>query len=235
MDKNYIEQNAIDTKYLRNQLTPEQSEEFEVYLLDHPEMLEQLELDAVLGSELPDVASVKSQAVSLSSWFAPAGVVTGFLASSLCFTVFASFMLAGSPLAPAPHMYADITRGVALSDTTTLFELDQRNFEFFGKFRKDHFVLSLDTSSIPPATYRAQVSSNLAESSTVAATPAVLAETVLQIKPYQAATFTLLAHSYPPGAYKITLSKLAETDGQAYEFYFRTKVIVEGSGADNER
>ena len=52
MNKKYIEDNNIDVKYLRNQLNDEELEGFEVYLIEHPEMVEQLELDDVLKANL---------------------------------------------------------------------------------------------------------------------------------------------------------------------------------------
>ena len=47
MDIGYIEQNGIAQKYLMSKLTLEEIEAFEVYLMDHPEDIEALELDSV--------------------------------------------------------------------------------------------------------------------------------------------------------------------------------------------
>jgi len=49
MDKKYIEENEIEIKYLRNQLTEQELEEFEVYLMEHPEMVECLDLVETLS------------------------------------------------------------------------------------------------------------------------------------------------------------------------------------------
>ena len=54
MDKKYIEENEIEIKYLRHQLSEQELEEFEVYLMENPEALETLELDSVFSaSEFP--------------------------------------------------------------------------------------------------------------------------------------------------------------------------------------
>ena len=48
MDDEYISQNDIVKRYLHNKLTPEETVEFEEYMLDKAELLERLELDSVL-------------------------------------------------------------------------------------------------------------------------------------------------------------------------------------------
>ena len=53
MDDEYITQNDIVKRYLHNQLTPEETVEFEEYMLDKPELLERLELDSIFAENLP--------------------------------------------------------------------------------------------------------------------------------------------------------------------------------------
>ncbi len=48
MDKKYIEENDIAMKYLRDRLTPEETDEFETHFLADEALLEQLELDSIL-------------------------------------------------------------------------------------------------------------------------------------------------------------------------------------------
>ncbi|MEP4299102.1 MAG: hypothetical protein ABJ340_05400, partial [Paraglaciecola sp.] len=55
MDDEYITQNDIIQKYLRNKLTPEETVEFEEYIMDKPHLLEQLELDSVMVETMPNV------------------------------------------------------------------------------------------------------------------------------------------------------------------------------------
>ncbi len=53
MDNEYVESNDIANKYLRGELTAEELEDFEVYLMDKAELLEELELDMLLQQHLP--------------------------------------------------------------------------------------------------------------------------------------------------------------------------------------
>lgn len=55
MDDEYIRDKDIVRRYLRNTLMPEEAIEFETYVLDKPALLEQLELDAVLIENMPQV------------------------------------------------------------------------------------------------------------------------------------------------------------------------------------
>jgi len=52
MDRKYIEENEIEIKYLRNQLSDKELESFEGYLMENPEVLELLELDQVFSDNL---------------------------------------------------------------------------------------------------------------------------------------------------------------------------------------
>jgi hypothetical protein len=52
MDQQYIEKHDIAHRYLHGRLTPEETQEFEVYLMDNPEMVEVLEVDQLLTVEL---------------------------------------------------------------------------------------------------------------------------------------------------------------------------------------
>lgn len=55
MDADYISRHEIAKRYLQGKLTTEESVEFEEYILDKPELLEQLELDSVMVDSLPKV------------------------------------------------------------------------------------------------------------------------------------------------------------------------------------
>ena len=48
MDDRYIAENDVIKRYLKDKLTPEETIRFEEYILDKPELLEQLVVDAVL-------------------------------------------------------------------------------------------------------------------------------------------------------------------------------------------
>jgi len=52
MDKRYIDEHDIGRKYLNNQLSVDDTEAFEIYLIDNPDMVEQLELDHIMSEGL---------------------------------------------------------------------------------------------------------------------------------------------------------------------------------------
>ncbi|MFA3791539.1 hypothetical protein AB6T38_10505 [Aliiglaciecola sp. SL4] len=53
MDRDYIESNDITNRYMQGKLCAEECEEFEVYLMENSEIVEQLELDSILIKALP--------------------------------------------------------------------------------------------------------------------------------------------------------------------------------------
>lgn len=58
MDKKSIDDNEIESRYLRGSLTPSELAEFETHLLAHPDLVAQLELDRVLYRVMPQVEKV---------------------------------------------------------------------------------------------------------------------------------------------------------------------------------
>ena len=63
MDKKYITENEIDIKYLRNQLSPEELEAFEMYLMENPEMVDDLTINSVLIENIPKVDNKPSESL----------------------------------------------------------------------------------------------------------------------------------------------------------------------------
>ncbi|GAB2686956.1 hypothetical protein Q4574_03555 [Aliiglaciecola sp. 3_MG-2023] len=53
MDQEYIQNNDIANRYMQGKLCAEESEEFEVYLMENSEIVDQLELDSMLINTLP--------------------------------------------------------------------------------------------------------------------------------------------------------------------------------------
>ena len=83
MDKQYIEQFDIGRKYLKNELTPEEVIQFEEYLLDKPELIEQLELDRIAMLAMPKVSQQREQR-SLWRWWKPTYSHGMALVASVC-------------------------------------------------------------------------------------------------------------------------------------------------------
>ena len=55
LDKEMIQSGEMSERYLNGQLTPEEAAAFEDYLMDHPDLVAQLELDSVFKATLPEV------------------------------------------------------------------------------------------------------------------------------------------------------------------------------------
>lgn len=76
MDKKYIEENEIEIKYLRNQLSDKELEEFEVYLLENPEVFDSLSIEAVLVEQTSAVSS-NTKKLKKTWAFIPATLAVG--------------------------------------------------------------------------------------------------------------------------------------------------------------
>ncbi len=97
MDKKYIQENEIDIKYLRGQLAEDELEQFEGYLMEHPEYLDALELDSVLLiSEIQPSLQLQRESQTRSLWEAlarPLNSVFAMTFSVLAIAVAATFYL----------------------------------------------------------------------------------------------------------------------------------------------
>ena len=69
MDKQYMEQFDISRRYLNGTLSPEERIEFEEYILDKPEIIEQLELDRVILAGLKKQPVKTKAAVFWQPWY----------------------------------------------------------------------------------------------------------------------------------------------------------------------
>ncbi len=65
MNKEYIEQHEIAHRYLAGSLCAEEIEQFEVYLMEHPQMLEELELNSIIKTH---ASAYKPKITSTSKW-----------------------------------------------------------------------------------------------------------------------------------------------------------------------
>lgn len=94
MDKQYIEENDIAVRYLRRQLTPEETLEFEAYLIDKPELVKKLELDNVLIKNMPRVMDMFEKNKPGKNWFIRLPWQASLATIAICF-VAAQFIVLG--------------------------------------------------------------------------------------------------------------------------------------------
>ena len=68
MNADYISQHDIVQRYLKGKLTPEETVEFEEYIVDKPELLEELEVDSVMVEHLPKLKTAAQRLRPSSLW-----------------------------------------------------------------------------------------------------------------------------------------------------------------------
>ncbi|MEM7360793.1 MAG: hypothetical protein AAF431_17010 [Pseudomonadota bacterium] len=148
MDRKYIEDNEIDIKYLRNQLTPEEVEEFEVYLMENPEMVERLELDISFTTELPKNKEVLSeQEQKFLNLFSLPKIVVGLSALSILLvsSTTALFLFSRVDSGFSQIVYLSDTRSVG-KQIRPIVEVvyPQKSFEYWSQ---DKVVFVMDAPS----------------------------------------------------------------------------------------
>lgn len=85
MDKAYVDNNDVINRYLQNRLSPEEIDAFEVYFIDKPHIVEQLELNYGLLQSLPQLQwgtqhkSERKSGLFLWLWAASSSIACLFL------------------------------------------------------------------------------------------------------------------------------------------------------------
>lgn len=95
-NKQHIERQELARKYIRGKLSEQEAEEFEIHLLDKPEMIEELELDEAFYNCLPEAEERLVEKPSIWKWVTqtPVGAsiatfaCTGVISSILFFATF---------------------------------------------------------------------------------------------------------------------------------------------------
>ena len=141
MEKTYIDEHQIDQKYLRGQLTPEESAAFENYLMENETLVDQLELDTLMIQAMPQAVQPQDKTASTQRWWA--FIATPMRASLATFVVcllvfpfgYKTLFDAGEPgdqvIANIPMVYLAPVRGgditpsalIQLKSTDRYFEL----------------------------------------------------------------------------------------------------------------
>lgn len=90
MNRDDMQFDVMSNKYLRGKLTPEEAIEFENYILDKPDLVEQLEMDKALFESLPKVEFESSKASgqkerSKKYWFSIFTPLAGVMATAVVF------------------------------------------------------------------------------------------------------------------------------------------------------
>jgi DNA integrity scanning protein DisA with diadenylate cyclase activity len=226
MDKQHIEKNEIEIKYLRKQLSEEQLEEFEVYLMENPEMLEQLQLNQVLCDGVPEDQQSKSSISDLFSnirqevFKPPYQLVAGLSIGAIS----SFFVLSLGLFTPA---YIELNQVGVLSQMRSaedpwkgrsILEFPARNF---GVFSKDTFILSVPANIQLGESYRVNIYSEESGKKEIS-----LGVNELQSDQYGTLFVVLKTQSFPPGVYRLEVSPDASIGKgpNVSTFVFETKV-----------
>ncbi|MFT4928282.1 MAG: hypothetical protein ACI8WB_004401 [Phenylobacterium sp.] len=219
MDESYIEQNNIVAKYLRGQLTPEETVVFEEYLMDKPALIEQLEMESTLFRTMPQaVKSIDKQPAKKFWWFATpwwagwASFAT-LLICVLSYPLIHSILDGESDLPDAvvmvnlQHIYLSPVRG-AVNDAD--------NVPVVTPLSSDrYFEITVQTANSSAVAFEVEIKNRKTEAS-------LLAAQVIQLMDSGDIKLTLLSKVYPPGEY-ILLAAPVDGKSGPETFYFNVQ------------
>ena len=146
MDKKYIEDNEIEIKYLRNQLSSQELEEYEVYLMENPEALEEIELSVVLEGSVKTVDENTVLDKLEKYWPLKRIVSSGVVIAS----IFAGGMFIGSTFQHAELsnlneiQYLSTTRGIADDFNRVEYKFTENEF---GILSNSYFAMVISAGS----------------------------------------------------------------------------------------
>ena len=224
MDKQYIQDNEVEIEYLRNQLTPDEVEEFEVYLMENPEMVESLELIDILrekGSFDENLAEKPTSFVS--KLFNTSFLRPGFIFANLAFFTLGAFLFGGFLNPITTNQSAQIqrlehvssVRGANENTIAPTVELTEKSFQS----AKDEFILVMTAPSDDTA-FNIEL---LGEGSKV-----IEKFSEFRVNANGDIVLSLEAKSYPPGGYRVQIVSVSELKDQVfYSFPFETQMVEE--------
>lgn len=223
MDKKYIDENEIEIKYLRNQLTTEELEEFEVFLIDNPELVEQLELDSTLlnGLEVLKQNVKKPKPIFHKIFsFDMLPIMASFMSGLLVVVLFQSWFGENKTAEILSSTQIEYLSGFRSASNTTTPEitiyLDSLDLELASKKR---FVLSLDTNVEGGFSYVVEfyrVQSDQSNSINIDKIKGAISDNEGSIG------VVLKTNKYPPGKYEVRLVASNDDFDNTHSFYFRT-------------
>ncbi len=223
MDKKYVEENEIEIKYLRNQLTPEELEEFEVYLMENPEMLESVKLDSVIELALNERSTkgldvVKSKNDMFMSWLKLPALKgpAFFLVGAFIMGMFLNNIEPNSQVTRIA--YLSESRGFEKqSNAGVKFEFPMKSFNFWSR---DQLLLVIDSGLKANTEYAMQISKedkfgNLKVYSNMINRSDQLGNLIIPI----------LARKYPVGDYLIGLQKVGDNNAKHSSINYRFSMV----------
>lgn len=225
MNKEFIEQNDIAHKYLTGQLSDTELEEFEVYLMDNPSVIDDLNVEEVMSAgmsaikEPEGVARPSQPAIALPFW-QKSSIATALGSFVLGVLTMMVFNIDHGPI-NSPQIQYLVTessvRGGSDDTPPVEFEFDESSF---ARGSRDQFTLVADTTDYGGT--RHEVVINL-ESPDKKKTQVMKLEHVVPNAEGQI-VLTLNISDFSPGKYEMAISA-GEIDG-IHESRSRFKLIA---------
>lgn len=201
MDRDYIDRHDVTHRYVHGGLSAEEMAEFEVFLMDHPDVLEQVQLEQVMRTGLRTQQQEKPSAFSgrLGKWMWswPTAVATTFV-------VFMASYLALSPkeLAPnMPVMYVHEYRSA---------NLENLNAVVLDEIHHSHVLLVLQPGNMQASQFQLSIISE------VSGAPLITQQNV-SISPTGDITVPVAVNNITRGRYQVVLVPIG-SDQAAEEF-----------------
>jgi hypothetical protein len=127
INTDYINQHDVIRRYLKGKLSAEETLEFEEYMLDKPELLEQLELDSVMMEQLPNIP-MKTSLVASTWWAWWRPTYSHLVAVAACAVMTVSLFMGGN-------------------NPTTSITTASPDILYLGNYRSVQPMLSVDFSN----------------------------------------------------------------------------------------
>ncbi len=227
MDKVYIDHNDIIAKYLRGQLTPEESVAFEEYLMDQPALIEQLELDSLLIRTMPEaVKSAESQVkqVVKKYWFFNTPLFASFATLLICVVslsfVYSTFDVANDFDKSTDHDSSDPAVMVNIQHILLYSarggDDEVKDAPVVTPLPTDrYFEISVQTSDSQATAFEIEIVNAITQTR-------LLPPQVFEAMPSGDIKLTLLSVVYPPGDYVVT-AKAVGSQSTPETYYFSVR------------
>lgn len=221
MDKKYIEENEIEIKYLRKQLTDDELEAFEVYLMDNPDLIQGLELSQLMIDS--DQNAIKTEGKSNLNFFKQllskisvslvGSYSLGVITASAFAILFANNWSAKNRQSFTQVAYLSQTRSLVKNDDSIpIFAFSEQGF---NSSSHDNLVLSLDIGLTAQGEYKLIIRGPLNERS-----EAKITDKIERMKSDAFGNITLVrpVKMFETGVYEVGIQRYGSEEEMLYKF-----------------
>lgn len=220
MDKRYIEENEIGLKYLKGQLTNEQLEQFEIYMMNNPDILDDLNMEQLMvdGSSVSHKAEPAFKLSFIRSLFGDWRLVNSLASFALGLVAMAMFSIERVSVNSVEMQYLVLQDTVRGSDEmpSVQFEFDKASFTTFSP---DQFAVIVDAPSLDVSEYKVEVFS-------VGEGSRKLKKDYGSLAANSESRIVLLlkVSDFKPGDYEVQISRHDRANQESAKALFRTSI-----------